>query len=164
MSANIVLDLARSFEEAERRLSSSTRRASPSRLDPRVLRALREHLSGQERPSITAVRRSLSKLCRRWKLPPPSRATIYHLIEREPLHTYDIGALPKAARDALYNVAPTGRIAGGQLAFYCFNYGTLAALSFAAGLPWIDLEQAGQIPGWRGRSRGLLDAVLRERA
>lgn len=52
---------------------------------------------------------------------------------------------------------------GPQLAFYCLNYGSLAAISYAAGLPWLDLYQAGRLRGWRPRSRGLLDAVLRAR-
>jgi hypothetical protein len=47
--------------------------------------------------------------------------------------------------------------------FYCLNYGSLAAMSFAAGLPWLDLHQARHLRGWRPRSRGLLDAVLRAR-
>jgi non-specific serine/threonine protein kinase len=32
-----------------------------------------------------------------------------------------------------------------------------------AGLPWLDLYQARRARGWRTRSRGLLDAVLRAR-
>jgi hypothetical protein len=63
----------------------------------------------------------------------------------------------------LYNLGPTGTVPGHQLAFYCFNYGSLAAVSYAAGLPWLDLHQARRLQGWRPRSRGLLDAVMRVR-
>jgi hypothetical protein len=65
--------------------------------------------------------------------------------------------------DALYNLSPADRIPGHQLAFYCFNYGSLAAISYAAGLPWLDLYQARFLRGWRPRSAGLLEAVMRAR-
>jgi hypothetical protein len=54
-------------------------------------------------------------------------------------------------------------VPGHQLAFYCFDYGSLAAISFAAGLPWLDLYQARRMRGWRPRSFGLLAAVMRRR-
>ena len=63
----------------------------------------------------------------------------------------------------LYNLAPDAVVPGAQLVFYCFNYGSLAAMSFAAGLPWLDLRRASRLRGWRSRSRGLLDAVMRVR-
>ena len=65
--------------------------------------------------------------------------------------------------DALYNLAPGGTVPGPQLGFYCFNYGCVAAISYAAGLPWLDLYQASRLRGWRRRSRGLLAGVARLR-
>jgi hypothetical protein len=78
-------------------------------------------------------------------------------------HVYDISALPPHVREALYNLAPDGTVPGHQLAFYCFNHGSLAAASYAAGLPWLDLYQAARLRGWRPRSWGLLRAALRAR-
>ena len=50
---------------------------------------------------------------------------------------------------ALYNLGPGARVPGRQLAFYCLNYGSLSAMSFAATLPWLDLHQARHVRGWR---------------
>ena len=63
----------------------------------------------------------------------------------------------------MYNLGPEAEVPGHQLAFYCFNYGDLPAVSFAAGLPWLALYQARRLPGYRARSRGLIDAVMRVR-
>lgn len=71
--------------------------------------------------------------------------------------------LPPAVRDALYNLTADSEVPGHQVAFYCFNYGDSAAVSFAAGLPWLALYQAGRLPGFRPRSRGLFEAVMRAR-
>ena len=72
-------------------------------------------------------------------------------------------ALDPENPSALYNLAPESEVPAHQVAFYCFNYGDLAAASFAAGLPWLALYQAARLPGWRARSRGLLEATLRVR-
>ncbi|HET9765653.1 MAG TPA: hypothetical protein VFS60_02325 [Thermoanaerobaculia bacterium] len=80
-----------------------------------------------------------------------------------PARSYSIVELPAAARVTLYNLSQTGEVPGHQLAFHCFNYGGLEAMSFAAGLPWLALYQAGRMRGWRPRSRGLLTAVLAAR-
>ena len=72
-----------------------------------------------------------------------------------------MATLPTPVVDALYNIAPDGRVPGHQLAFHCFNYGSLGAISYAAGLPWLDLYQARRMRGWRPRSFGLLLAVMR---
>ncbi|HEV8240093.1 MAG TPA: hypothetical protein VGS57_12050 [Thermoanaerobaculia bacterium] len=77
-----------------------------------------------------------------------------------PAGSYSIAGLPAAVRATLYNLSDTGEVPGHQLAFYCFNYGGLEAMSFAAGLPWLALYQAARMRGWRPRSRGLLAAVL----
>ncbi len=96
-------------------------------------------------------------------LVPPSRATVYKLLDVVPTPTYALCELPPAVRHALYNLGPDGDIPGHQVAFYCFNYGDVAAMSFAAGLPWVALHQARRLPGFRARSRGLLEAVVRAR-
>lgn len=94
---------------------------------------------------------------------PPSRATVYKLLDTLPTRTYRVAELPPAVRDALYNLDQETDVPGHQLAFYCFNYGTLPALSFAAGLPWLALHQALRLPGYRAKSRGLVEAVARAR-
>jgi hypothetical protein len=98
---------------------------------------------------------------RGWR--PPARATLYAALATLEGSRYEIACLPPGVRAALYNLAPESVVPGHQLAFYCFNYGSLAAMSFAAGLPWLDLYQAGRTRGWRSRSRGLLVATLRAR-
>jgi hypothetical protein len=47
--------------------------------------------------------------------------------------------------------------------FYCFNTGDLAAMSFAAGLPWLALYQALRMPGHRPMCHALLEAAARAR-
>ncbi len=93
----------------------------------------------------------------------PSRAAIYQFMARVRLHSHELDSLPAAVRDALYNLAGTTRVPGPQVVFYCFNYGGSSAMSFAAGLPWIDLYQAARMRGWRPKSLGLLTAVMRAR-
>ena len=77
---------------------------------------------------------------------------------------YQASQLPPHVSAALYNLAPDAIVPGHQLVFYCYNYGTLAAVSYASGLPWLDLYQASSLRGWRPRSRGLLQAAMRARA
>lgn len=105
----------------------------------------------------------LADHCAATGLRAPARATIYESMARTPARSYAVAELPAAAREALYNLSPTGRVPGHQLAFYCLNYGGLEAVSFAAGLPWLALYQAARLPGWRKRSRGLLEAIRRTR-
>ena len=161
-------DLQHSLDQARRRLAaapSPARRSDRGRLRlPRpVLDKLRELLLGQERPAMVEVRRELEAWCRRARQRPPSRATLYHVLPLLEGHAYVIDALPPAVQQVLYNLDPAGMISGRQLAFYGFNYGGLEVLSFAAGLPWLDLYQAARLAGWRPRSRGPLEAVLRAR-
>ena len=101
----------------------------------------------------------IGRYCRREDVRPPSRATVYKLLDTLPTTSYRVRDLPSPVREALYNLAPEGRVPGHQLAFYCFNYGDLAAVSFASGLPWLALHQALRLPGWRSRSRGLAEAA-----
>jgi hypothetical protein len=112
---------------------------------------------------MAAVERAIRDLCAWHGQRPPARASLYNVLPRLDGHTYEISSLPITVRRSLYNLDPHGPIRGASLAFYCFNYGTLPAASFAAGLPWLDLYQASCLRGWRPRSRGLLNAVLRMR-
>lgn len=113
---------------------------------------------------MAAVQRGVVEFCVTNGLRPPSRASLYAAFSKIPGHTYPVSQLPPHVVDVLYNLAPSGTVPGHQLAFYCFNYGSLAAVSYAAGLPWLDLYQASRLRGWRPRSRGLLEAVMRARA
>ena len=105
----------------------------------------------------------LARRCGRKGLAPPSRATVYRLMDTLPGPRYRVRDLPAAVRAALYNFAPDSEVPGHQVAFYCANYGDLSALSFAAGLPWLAVHQALRLPGYRARSRGPLEAIARVR-
>jgi len=124
---------------------------------------LRNLLLGHERPSMKSILQKLSEYCTRHYIKCPSRATVYKFMARTQGHEYEISSLPEYVQAALYNLSPDSRVPGHQLAFYCFNYGNLQALSFASGLPWLDLYQAARMRGFRPASRGLLDAVMRTR-
>jgi hypothetical protein len=124
---------------------------------------LRAAALGDDRPSMAALQRLVSERCRSAGLKPPVRASLYNALARLDGHLYSVATLPPPVVDALYNIASDGRVPGHQLAFHCFNYGSLAAISYAAGLPWLDLYQARRLRGWRPRSLGLLLAVMRRR-
>lgn len=105
----------------------------------------------------------LASYCRKHGLRPPSRATVYSFINRTPCRSYAADKLPAEVRRCLYNLSENSRVPGPQLVFYAFNYGSTQAVSHAAGLPWLQLHQAARMPGWRPRSKGLLEAVMRLR-
>jgi hypothetical protein len=128
-----------------------------------VLAALVEATAGQDRPSMVELAAGVGERCRLNGLKPPSRATIYKLLTTLPTPTYRLADLPPAVQRALYNLAPDSEVPAHQVAFYCFNYGDLGAVSFAAGLPWLALYQARRLPGYRDKSRGLIDAVAQLR-
>jgi len=112
------------------------------------------------------MREILSRIreaCRERGLDPPARATVYRLLDSLPGPSYRVGDLPAPVREALYNLVPDSVVPGRQVAFYCVNYGRLAAVCFAAGLPWLAIRQALRMRGHRRRSRGLLEAVARVR-
>lgn len=161
------LSLNQSIERAAERLAerSPHRRADAgqSRLPKQVLAQLRRQLLGQERPRIVNVLADLRRYCQSRQLACPARATVYNLMEQIQGHSYEPATLPEAVRAALYNLSLDTPVPGHQLAYYCFHYGGLRALSYAAGLPWLDLYQAAHMPGWRPRTRGLLEAVLLSR-
>jgi len=112
---------------------------------------------------MTRLQRQLVAACTSSGIKPPARASLYNTLARIEGHRYRIADLPRHVVQALYNLAPAGDVPGHQLAFYCFNYGSMPAISYAAGLPWLDLYQALHARGWRPRSRGLLAAVMRAR-
>lgn len=158
-----------SLRSAEARLSRPAGRqrrsdAGRSRLPPPVLAIVREAAATHERPSVASLRRRLAEACAAHGVRPPSRATLYTVFDRLEGNVYQMSALPPAIASCLHNLGPGDTVPGRQLVFACLNYGALPALSFAAGLPWIDLHQARQLRGWRPRSRGLLSAILRRRA
>lgn len=160
-------DLEQSLERAGRRLARrppTTRRrrsdAGQSRLHPAVLAAVRAAALEADRPAMAEVRRRVDRVCRQRGLQSPSRAGLYNALARAEGHVYAIAALPRDARRALHNLAADGSVPGHQLVYACVNHGSLAAVSFAAGLPWLDLHHAARLRGWRPRSRGLLEAIL----
>lgn len=137
--------------------------AGRARLAPAVASQLRALLSGQERPSVTQVRRSLRTTCVKVGCPLPSRSTIYAAMARATVRRHRVAELPPPVRRALYNLDGTSEVPGHQLVFYAFNYGDLRALMYAASLPWLDLYLAERLSGWRPKSRALLRAVMQHR-
>lgn len=107
--------------------------------------------------------RDIEDRCTSRGLAPPSRATVYRLMASLACPTYRVGDLPGPVRRALYNLGPGSEVPGHQVAFYCFNYGEIAAVSFASGLPWLALYQALRLPGYRKKSRGLIEAAAAAR-
>ncbi len=160
-----IFNFEQSLARAEARLAadpSARRQRSDKgrlRLDSRLVRRLRELLLTQEKPAMREVRLSLARWAKTHRLRPPSRATLYNTLARIPGHRYRVADLPPAAAAALYNLDQETEVPGFQLAFACFNCGGTPAMSFAAGLPWLDLYQADLMRGWRPKSRGLLRAV-----
>jgi hypothetical protein len=120
-------------------------------------------LGTRDKPSMVSVRRSLSRFCREHACREPSRATLYNAIERVPSPSYSLSALPPHVRRCLHNLDEDAIVPGPQVAFAVFNRGESAALSWAAGMPWVCLKAARKLPGFRPKSRALLDAVLRFR-
>jgi len=163
-----MFDLSQSQRRARERLGrpSARRRRSDagrSRLRPELLAELRAQVMTAQRPSMTAVHRRLAALARERGWRPPARATLYAALPGLEGSRFEVAELPQPVQAALYNLTPDATVPGHQVAFYCFNYGSVAAASFAAGLPWLDLHQASRARGWRPRSRGLLLAALAAR-
>jgi hypothetical protein len=162
-----IFDLDKSIESAESRLTGrrGPRRADAgaSRLAAPVLEEVQRLLGGSERPPMRSIMASLRRFCTERGLRVPSRATLYRFMADVPIHEYVAADLPVAVQASLYNLGPDARIPGHQLAFYAFNYGDARAMSFAAGLPWLDLYQAARMRGWRAMSLGPLRAAMRRR-
>lgn len=169
-----MFDLSKSFSDAERRLGDHLSDREPERRrGPRSdrgksrladsLAALRELSLGYDRPEMKEFLAVLSRRCRELGLVCPSRALVYTWLPRIDGHVYLPSKLPPLVRETLYNLSDDGPVPGRQLAFHCFNYGSVEAVCFAAGLPWLDLYQASYLRGFRTKSRGLLEAVCRIR-
>lgn len=166
-----VFDIQASQDRARRRLNGASRtsRRGPrsdrgiSRIDARIRAWLTEAVGGYDRPRMADVLTTVGDRCRREGLESPSRATVYKLLASLPTPSYRLTEVPPAVQNALYNLAAESSVPAHQVAFYCFNYGDLAAISFAAGLPWLALYQARRLPGYRPKSRGLLEAVAHAR-
>ncbi len=161
-----IFDIGASQERARRRLQSAPKvgrrpRSDRGRLriDPRVLAVLVDATASYDRPSMAEILKRVGERCRPKRLTPPSRASVYKLLGTLPTPSYRFAELPAAVQNALYNLGPDSDVPAHQIAFYCFNYGDVEAMSFAAGLPWLALYQALRTPGHRPKSRGLLEAV-----
>jgi hypothetical protein len=85
---------------------------------------------------MAAALEEIAARCRRQRVKPPSRATVHNLLDTLPTRVYRVSDLPRPVREALYNLDADAGVPGHQLAFYAFNYGDLAAVSFASGLAW----------------------------
>jgi hypothetical protein len=109
------------------------------------------------------VQRELRVFCKLSRLRMPSRAALYRARRLLPLAGHRVSDLPVEVQESLYNLAPDALVSGEQLVFYAFNYGTTAAMSFAASLPVVCLERAALRGGWRPKSLSLLESVLRTR-
>ena len=151
------------LEDARPRKRKTRSDRGGSRLHPDVERKTVELLSGWTRPNMAEVGQKLQAHCVERGLRAPSRATLYNIMARANLPPMRVDGLPKSVRQTLYNLGEIQYVGPTQLAFYCFNYGTLPAMSFAAGLPWLALHQARKMRGWRPKSLGPLVAVLQVR-
>ena len=105
----------------------------------------------------------LAACCAEAGVRPPSRATVYHRMAVHPTPRLRFADLPVAVQATLYNLEPDQEVPAHQVAYHAFQYGDLGAIGYAAGLPWLALYQARRLRGWRPKSRGLLDAVMRTR-
>lgn len=166
----VAYDLQASVRRAEARLARHEiphrrQRADKgsSRMASEARSALWELIRTYDRPDITKTVATLSQRCEALGVTSPSRATVYNFFLRGPGHTYRKRDLPDAVRSTLYNLSEDTMVPGRQVAFQAFNEGNLQAMMFAAGMPWLDLYQAARVSGWRPRSRGLFDAVIRAR-
>lgn len=157
---------SQSVQQGQRRLAKRTRAPrsdqEKSRFPQRVEAELQRLLAGPERPALAALARSLRATCERWGEPVPSRATVYNAIARARSQRYAVAQLPQAVQRTLLNL-DASELAGEQVVFFAFNYGTAEAISFASGLPWLCLLRAEQLPGFRPKSRALLRAVMHYR-
>lgn len=161
--------LKESMQRAEKRFGGDPNLRRPrrdrgrSRLPAELQAELERLLQGRERPPVRTILSRLEDFCAPRVFDVPARATIYQAMARAPARRYPVAELPKPIQETLYNLSEDSIVPGHQLAFHCLNYGGVQAVSFAAGLPWLALYQAARMPGWRPRSRGLLDAILRVR-
>jgi len=130
------------------------------RLGSEVNAILLDILGGHERPTLAAILERLNAKCLESGVAAPARATVYNFMAKTPGRSYRVGELPPSVQQALYNIDAQSEVPGRQLVFYCFNYGTSAAMMFAAGMPWLALYQAARMRGFRDKSKGPVDAVI----
>jgi hypothetical protein len=152
---------ARPERRAARRRRSDIGR---SRLHPVVETKLAELLGGHEQPAMSALMAEMAEHCRRQRLPPPARATLYASLSRAPVASFPMRSLPESVRRALHNLGDDAVVPGDQIAFAAFNRGDTSALSWASGLPWPCLRHAALVSGFRPKSLALLLAVMRWRS
>lgn len=129
---------------------------------------LEELLLHSDKPSMAEVEQELRAFCSSRAFRPIARASLYNALARMRVPALEWPSLPEAVRQALYNFdpsVPSGRsgIPGDQVVFYAFNYGSTAAISFASALPWLCLRRAVRRPGWRPKSKALLQAIMKYR-
>lgn len=134
-----------------------------SRLHALVEIKLAELLGGQEQPAMRELMKEIVAHCRRHRLPPPARATLYASLARAAVPSFPMGSLPGSVRRALHNLGNDAVVPGDQVAFAAFNRGDTRALCWASGLPWPCLRRAALVPGFRPKSLALLAAVMRYR-
>jgi len=124
---------------------------------------LSQLLGGYARPKTRDILDKLHRFCTRRGYKVPSKATVYNYMKKSVVHQYDWDVLSPSVQCAMYNLDSSAVIPGHQAVFYALNYGDVAAISFAAGCPWIDLYQADKVPGWRPKSHALLKAIIADR-
>lgn len=164
-------DVHRSAERARARLGGRSLRPrrglrsdrGRTRLEPAAAACLARLLSGFERPRMRDLLAELETCCAEAGVRPPSRATVYNRMAVHPTPRLRFADLPAAVQATLYNLEADQDVPAHQVVYHAFQYGDLAAIGYAAGLPWLALYQARRLRGWRRRSRGLLDAVMRTR-
>ena len=125
---------------------------------------LAELLGEHEQPAMSVLMAEMAVHCRRHRLPPPARATLYASLSRAPVASFPMRSLPESVRRALHNLGDDAVVPGDQVAFAAFNRGDTSALSWASGLPWPCLRHAALVSGFRPKSLALLLAVMRWRS
>jgi hypothetical protein len=124
---------------------------------------LAELFGEQEQPAMSELMRAMAAHCRRHRLAPPARATLYASLSRAPVASFPMRSLPESVRRALHNLGDDAVVPGDQVAFAAFNRGDTPALCWASGLPWPCLRHAALVPGFRPKSLALLRSVMRYR-
>jgi len=159
--------LSESLELAAERLGDSRKKrradAGKSRLSAAVMAELVRLVDTQDKPVMTELITKVRGASEALGEKPPSRATIYNALPTIACRSFLARELPAAVRRALYNLDDDANVPAHQVVFYCFNYGELDAMSFAAAMPWLALYQAARMRGWRSMSKGPLLAAMRSR-
>ena len=123
------------FGEGKKKIRKARSDRGQSRIPEKVLAKLRKLVEGEDYPGMTKIQEVLADFCLKEHVACPSRATIYSFLLRDSGPSYPLVDLPQPVQAALYNLDGNQRVPGGQLVFYCLNYGDLSALQYAAGMP-----------------------------